>query len=153
VRRDPTRRHATRLAPRSAVLLLLPLLAGCAGRQSALDPAGPAAASIHRLGLWMYVGATLVVLLVIALALVPFLFRRERKVNRRLFLWGGGVALPLVTLTALVPYVLSVGHETRAPTAPDRLSVEVTGHQFWWEMAYRRAPMPAARKKRKPVAM
>ena len=119
-------------------------LAGCAGRQSVLDPAGPAAASIHRLGLWMYLGATLVVLLVTVLAVLPFLRRRERTVSRRLFLWGGGVALPLVTLSALVPYVFTVGHETRAPTAPDRLSVEVTGHQFWWEMAYRQGAMPAA---------
>jgi cytochrome c oxidase subunit 2 len=120
------------------------MTAGCAGRQSALDPAGPSAASIHRLGLWMYAGATLVVVLVTVLVLIPVIARRDRAVNRRLFVWGGGVALPLVTLTALVPYVLSVGHETRAPTSPNRLSVEVTGHQFWWEMSYRRAPAPAA---------
>jgi cytochrome c oxidase subunit 2 len=117
--------------------LILP--AGCAGPQSALDPAGPSAASIHRLGIWMYVGATLVTLLVTALALVPFLRRRDRPVNRRLFLWGGGVALPFLTLTALVPYVFTVGHGTRAPTAPDRLSVDVTGSLYWWEMSYRRA--------------
>ena len=71
--------------------------------------------------------------------LVPFLRRRERPVNRNLFLWGGGVALPLLTLTALVPYVMTVGHETRASTAPDRLSVDVTGYLYWWEMSYRRA--------------
>lgn len=116
----------------------LGLLAGCAGPQSALDPAGPSAAAIHRLGIWMYVGATLVTLLVTVLALAPFLRRRERPVNRRLFLWGGGVALPLLTLTALVPYVFSVGHGTRAATAPDRLSVDVTGSLYWWEMSYRR---------------
>ncbi|HEU4630046.1 MAG TPA: cytochrome c oxidase subunit II [Gemmatimonadaceae bacterium] len=114
------------------------LLAGCAGRQSALDPAGPAAASIHRLGVWMYVGATLVVLLVTVLAVMPFLRPRERPVNRRLFLWGGGVALPFLTLTALVPYVMTVGHGTRAATAPGRLSVDVTGSLYWWEMSYRR---------------
>jgi len=131
---------------RDVVSLALPcaVVAGCAGRQSALDPAGPSAASIHRLGIWMYAGATVVVMLVTVLALIPVMARRDRAVNRRLFVWGGGVALPLVTLTALVPYVLSVGHETRAPTSPNRLSVEVTGHQFWWEMSYRRAPAPAA---------
>ena len=94
----------------------------------------------------MYVGATLVTLLVTALALAPFLGRRERPVNRRLFLWGGGVALPFLTLTALVPYVFSVGHETRASTRADRLSIDVTGHLYWWEMSYRRggsAQLPA----------
>lgn len=125
-------------------LLASVLVVGCAGPQSALDPAGPSAASIHRLGIWMYIGATLVTLLVTALALVPFLHRRERPVNRRLFLWGGGVVLPFVILTALVPYVFSVGHETRASTRADRLSIDVTGHQFWWEVSYRRAGTPQA---------
>ncbi|WP_414476025.1 cytochrome c oxidase subunit II [Microvirga sp. M2] len=115
------------------------LLAGCSGPQSALDPAGPTAASIHLLGMIMYVGATAVTLLVAVLMLVPFLRQRERPVNRTLFLWGGGVALPGVTLLFLVPYVMTTGHETRASTALDRLSIDVTGHLYWWDMSYRRA--------------
>jgi cytochrome c oxidase subunit 2 len=121
-------------------LAVLP--AGCAGPQSALDPAGPAAASIDRLGEWMYAGAAVVVVLVTVLALLPVLRRRERRPHRELFLWGGGVALPLLTLTVLVPYIFTVGHGTRAPLAPGQLSVEITGHQFWWEVSYRRAPGP-----------
>lgn len=136
---------------RRAVLPLSPLwlavlLSACGGSQSALDPAGPAAASIHRLGTIMYVGAALVTLLVTALMLIPFLRRRERPVNRKLFLWGGGVALPFLTLTALVPYVLTVGQGTRAATAPDRISIDVTGYLYWWEMSYRRPNgQPASR--------
>ena len=114
------------------------ILTACAGPQSALDPAGPAAASIHRLGIVLWIGATLVTLLVVVLMLVPFLSRRERVVNRKLFLWGGGVALPAVTLTLLVPYVMTVGQGTRAATGPDRLSIDVTGALYWWEMSYRR---------------
>lgn len=114
------------------------LLGGCGGPQSTLNPAGPSAASIHLLGMIMYVGAALVTLLVTALMLVPFMRRRERPVNRNLFLWGGGVALPGLTLLALVPYVMTVGHETRASTAPDRLSIDVTGYLYWWDMSYRR---------------
>jgi cytochrome c oxidase subunit 2 len=86
----------------------------------------------------MYAGAALVTLLVTVLMLVPFVRRRERPVNRKLFLWGGGVALPVVTLAFLVPYTMSVGHETRASSAPDSLSVDVTGHIYWWEISYRR---------------
>jgi cytochrome c oxidase subunit 2 len=123
---------------RSPFLWMTVLLAACAGPQSALDPAGPAAASIHRLGIVLWIGATVVTLLVVVLMLVPFLSRRERVVNRRLFLWGGGVALPAVALTALVPYVMTVGQETRAPTGRDRLSIDVTGALYWWEMSYRR---------------
>lgn len=119
------------------VMLWAIAFTACDGPQSALDPAGQAAASIHRLGIFMYVGAVIVTLLVTALMLVPFLSRRERTVNRSLFLWGGGVALPLITLTALVPYVMSVGHETRAPTARDGLAIDVTGSLYWWQMTYR----------------
>jgi hypothetical protein len=50
----------------------------------------------------MYAGATIVVVLVIVLALVPVFGNRERPVNERLFLLGGAVLLPLITLAALV---------------------------------------------------
>jgi cytochrome c oxidase subunit 2 len=130
-------------------------LSGCGGPQSALDPAGPAAASIHRLGIILWIGATLVTVLVVVLMLVPFLRRRERVVNRNLFLWGGGIALPTLTLTALVPYVMMVGQGTRASTAVDRLTVDVAGSLYWWEMAYRRgeglSPVTSANELRLPL--
>ncbi len=129
--------------------------AGCSGPQSALDPAGPTAASIHLLGLIMYTGAAVVTVLVTVLMLVPFLRRREAPVRRGLFLWGGGVALPGVALVFLIPYVMTVGQETRASTAPDRLTVEVTGYQYWWQMSYQRAnglaPAASANELRLPV--
>jgi cytochrome c oxidase subunit II len=145
-------RHDPRLLP---LLGTVVLLAGCAGPQSALDPAGPSALSIHRLGIIMYVGATLVTLLVTVLMLVPFLRRRERRANHNLFLWGGGVALPGLTLTALVPYVLSVGGEMRPPALSDHLAVDVTGYVYWWEMSYHRpdglAAVTSANELRLPV--
>jgi cytochrome c oxidase subunit 2 len=55
------------------------------------------------------------------------------------------VALPLVTLVALVPYIMSIGHETRAASSAGQLSVDVTGHQYWWEMSYRRGDVSGAR--------
>jgi cytochrome c oxidase subunit 2 len=113
------------------------VLAGCDGPQSAIDPAGPAAASIHHLGLVLWIGAAIVTVLVTVLMLVPFLHRRERPVNRRLFLWGGGVALPALSLSLLVPYVMTVGEEMRAPTPSDGLSVDVTGYLYWWDVSYR----------------
>ncbi|MRX52259.1 cytochrome c oxidase subunit II [Paracoccus sp. S-4012] len=122
---------------RAGAAALALLLAGCDGPQSSLDPGGPAADSIHTLGTIMYVGAAAVTLLVTVLMLVPFLRRRERPVRRNLFLWGGGVVLPSVTLLFLVPYVMNVGHGMR-DVAPTRVSVDVTGHMFWWDVAYRR---------------
>jgi cytochrome c oxidase subunit II len=144
-----------RHSSKSLLLWPLVLMTGCSGPQSTLDPAGPSAASIHLLGMIMYVGAALVTLLVAVLIVVPFLRARGQPVNRDLFLWGGGVALPGVTLLALVPYVMTVGHETRASTAPDRLSVEVTGYLYWWDMSYRRADgqvaVPSANELRLPI--
>ena len=141
--------------PRRLLLWPASLLAACDGPQSAHDPAGPIASSIHQLGIAMYIGAALVTLLVTVLMLAPFLRRREGGVNARLFLWGGGVALPAVTVTALIPYVLAVGEEMRASTAPDRLSVDITGYLYWWEMSYQRAdglaPATSANELRLPV--
>jgi cytochrome c oxidase subunit 2 len=119
------------------------VLAACTGPQSTLQPAGPSAGSIHQLGTVMYVAAAVVAILVTVLILLPFLRPRNRPANQKLFLWGGGVALPLVTLTALVPYIMSVGHETREAESA-RLSVDVTGHQFWWEMSYRKSGVSGA---------
>ncbi len=118
--------------------------AGCTGPQSALDPAGPSAASIHLLGVVMYVGAAFVTVLVTVLMLVPVVRRRPTVVDSRWFLWGGGVVLPAVTLTMLVPYVMSAGHETRMPTSGPHLSIDVTAYQFWWAVSYRPADAPAA---------
>ncbi|MCU1324908.1 MAG: ctaC [Bryobacterales bacterium] len=122
---------------RSVPLLACVTLASCAGPQSALDPAGPSAASIHQLGIIMYIGASAVTLLVAVLMLVPFMRKNDSRANRKLFLWTG-VLLPAVTLTALVPYVLAVGHETRTPASPNQLSIDVTGSLYWWSMSYRR---------------
>jgi cytochrome c oxidase subunit 2 len=129
--------HAIARSSAAAITVSALVLAGCVGPQSAIDPAGPAAASIHRLGLVLWIGAALVTVLVTVLMLVPFLRRRERQVNRKLFLWGGGVALPTITLSLLVPYVMTVGGQMRAPTPSDGLSVDVTGYLYWWDVSYR----------------
>ena len=123
--------RATRLSP----IALMVVGAGCSGPQSALDPAGPAAQSLHTLGIVMYAGATAVTLLVALLMLWPFVRPRERPANRQIFLWGGGVLLPSVTLLALIPYAMMAGSQMRAPDT--RLSVDVTGFVYWWEMSYR----------------
>ena len=52
----------------------------------------------------MWIGAALVTLLVTILMIVPFVRRVETVAHRKVFLWGGGVALPLIALLALVPY-------------------------------------------------
>jgi cytochrome c oxidase subunit 2 len=48
-------------------------------------------------------------------------------------------ALPGLTVTVLIPFVLGAGEEMRASTSADRLSVDITGYVYWWEMSYQRA--------------
>jgi len=111
--------------------------AGCGGRQSTLDPRGPAAESIANLWWVMLAGATVIFIVVMA-ALLYAMFRSE---SRRItlppvaFLMVGGLAFPTVVLAALLIYGTDVGRRiTMAADSP--LVIEVVGHQWWWEVRY-----------------
>ena len=52
----------------------------------------------------------------------------------RLFLFGGGVAFPVIVLAALLVYGLRL---LASPVpGPTTLRVEVTGERWWWRVAY-----------------
>jgi cytochrome c oxidase subunit 2 len=119
-------------------------LSGC-GRENALDPASPQQHRIVHL-FWVMTGGA-----AIGFAFVVFLLwlgwhRRRRE---GLPLGGGdrrgtwyvvvlGVGVPIVLLSAL--FVWSDVFVLRATSAPARgstaLTVEVVGHQWWWEVRY-----------------
>jgi cytochrome c oxidase subunit 2 len=117
--------------------------------QSALEPGGPAAARIAWLWDLMLWSGTAITLLVVVLLLVGLLRRRRSaelppiadsgESARRGTRWmlAGGVALPTVVLTALFALnldVLGVTYPQHNP--PAALRIEVTGHQWWWEVRY-----------------
>jgi cytochrome c oxidase subunit 2 len=122
-------------APATLLLLLL-LLAGCDGPQSALDVAGREAAEVAGLFWVMLAGAAVIWTLVIGTAVYATRFRRAPHDERvaRWFLLGGGVALPVAVLTALLAYGLFMMSGLRA--AGDGLRVSVTGEQWWWRVSY-----------------
>ena len=134
-------RQRDRALPGFAPLALpcLSLLAGCGSDiQSALNPQGPAAASIADIAWVMFAGATVIFLLVIAL-LSYALWRRPARRARIVpdaFILGGGVVLPVVTLSALLVYAFVIGADLEAEPAEKPLVVEVTAHQWWWEFTY-----------------
>jgi cytochrome c oxidase subunit 2 len=130
---------------RAATLLpvtLLVVTAGC-GKQNALDPASPQQHSIVTL-FWVMAGVA-----AFGVAFIVFLLwlgwhRRDRE-----GMPGGeragvtlivllGVAAPLVSLAAL--FVWSDVFVLKATSAPNPkstdLTVEVIGHQWWWEARY-----------------
>src|SRR5690606_13881799 len=84
---------------------------------------------------------------------------KARSVNSRLWILGGGLAFPIVTLTTLLMYSLAVGNglnaigssnalqlflecfgigdaSGREPANDGVLRIHVVGKQWWWEVRY-----------------
>jgi cytochrome c oxidase subunit 2 len=121
-----------------AVLGLLP--AGCSDVQSVLAPVGPDAARIWQLGVWMTIGA--VVVLAIVCAATWIALRGSEAARRKLAgdgaIIGWGIVFPAVTLTVLLVcgvWVMRASMAPAAATAP-QLRIEVSGELWWWRIAY-----------------
>src|SRR5918992_4519708 len=114
------------------------VLAGCGGSQSTLEAHGPAAASIFVRGWTMFIGGALVLALVVALTAYAVLAEPERRrwIAGNRFIIGGGIILPVATLTALLVYGLALTHEIGRATGSPALRAEVIGEQFWWRVHY-----------------
>ncbi|MEK6244668.1 MAG: cytochrome c oxidase subunit II [Pseudomonadota bacterium] len=102
--------------------------------QSMLDPGSAAAALIHELGIWLYAGSGLVLVLVVALALYGA-FSAPRKVAEKAWIVGGGIVFPAIVLAALLVYAIHVGHALSGPPAR-AADIEVVGKRWWWEVRY-----------------
>jgi cytochrome c oxidase subunit 2 len=126
---------------------------GCAGPQSALDPAGPQAQRIGAL-FWGYFGVSVGVYLAVATAIVLALVRRgsRRRVqpllapNEAREWWlrlAVGLSLGLTTaiLFVLLTADFVVGRSIRGMERDGELTIKVVGHQWWWEVQYQ-DPVP-----------
>jgi cytochrome c oxidase subunit 2 len=125
--------------------LVLALLAGCAqeGAPSVLDPQGPGARRIEGLWwlmLWICVAVFGVVLAFLVAAVVKA--RRREDLPARNPRWGeplvvvGGVVVPSLILIAV--FVVSL-RDMAALSSPERepaVTIEVVGHDWWWEVVY-----------------
>ena len=140
---DMPHRTFVRGSPRKFVRMTYGLaalsLCGCEATQSALKPAGPAAAKIAVLSWVMIIAFTLVFLLV-CLLLAVALFHRSRNeraappLGRTGFVVAGGIVLPVVVVIPLLIYSLETSHALQIPE--ESLTVRLTGHQWWWEVEY-----------------
>ena len=106
------------------------------GAQSALDPHGPEAEIVAEIAWVLFGGAALIFVAVLALTVLALRGPRPWLASPRLIV-GGGIVFPLVTLTALMVYVLLAAPRPAAAGAP-ALAIEVVGHQWWWEVRYLR---------------
>ena len=121
--------------------LLLALLAG----QNVLNPHSPAEHSISVLW-WVMLGGAWIGLMLVAVLLVLGWVRRRRdslpfgggeRAATRLVI-GLGIAMPILVLTGLFLWSdIFVIRSTAAPAqGSTAMTVQVTGHQWFWEIRY-----------------
>jgi cytochrome c oxidase subunit 2 len=121
------------------------LLSGC-GKQSIISDKSPQAHGISVLWWWMLGVSTLVFFGAVALLTIawftrrtpglPFLGEREHVNQGMVVVFG--IAIPMVTLIALfgVSDVYLVGKTSPPNPRTTAMTVDVIGHQFWWEVRY-----------------
>lgn len=104
-----------------------------------LDPAGPYAGSVTVLTWVLIGGATLVLLFVIAALWAAFFGKPglRTRLGGTAVIWGAGIALPAIVLTALLVWGLRLTNDLSSPRAPVAdLTIQVTGEMWWWRVAY-----------------
>jgi cytochrome c oxidase subunit 2 len=124
------------------------LLSACTGPQSALNPAGPQAGRIDSLW-WLMFWVCTAVLVLVMLALFYALWHRRRQSPPDPDPWPnprseylrtivvGGLAAATVTILFLFLFA-SFNADRALASLPteNALDIEVTGHQWWWEVQY-----------------
>nr|WP_305907436.1 cytochrome c oxidase subunit II [Methylomarinum sp. Ch1-1]MDP4520190.1 cytochrome c oxidase subunit II [Methylomarinum sp. Ch1-1] len=126
------------------LIITLCFLGGCNDSPSPLNPSGPSALAAARLWWGMFGFSALLMLVVVAIWLFA-LWRKpvtytEAQVRRLSLRWivGGGLVLPIISLLVLLSFAIPMGYRMlplpvngQAP-----VQIEVTGHQWWWEIRY-----------------
>lgn len=115
---------------------------------SVLDPQGSAARSIDDLW-WLMAVVGTIVFAVVAIGLVVGLRRAPDREGpdhgipgdglhgaTRRWVVGGGVVLPVVTISLVLVATVVVMRSVTVDVEDADVVVEVTGHQWWWEVTY-----------------
>jgi cytochrome c oxidase subunit II len=126
---------------------LVLVVSGCANNgQNALHAQSPQSHDIEVLWWWMLGVASLVFLGACAMLVLGWLRRRSKglpvvgeneDVNKRLVV-AFGIAVPIVVLVTLFLVAnVAVIKATAAPkTSSTKLTIQVIGHDWWWEVRY-----------------
>ena len=132
-----------------AALTFVLCSSSCGGIHNALNPSGPQAQNLSRLWWLMFIVCT-VVFVIVMIAL--FLSLRNRTGDSRVppqveppaeqERKRGNVVITAATITVVILFVFllasfSAGRSMTADLAhKNGLTVEITGHQWWWEVRY-----------------
>lgn len=123
----------------------------------ALDPQGSAARSIAWLW-WFMLALSAVVFAIVMGALVIGVLRRRTDLadgdddeipplagppasrSARAWLAGGGLVLPVVGVSAVLAGTIATMRAVDADREEPAVTIEVIGHQWWWEVRYLEGP-------------
>lgn len=133
-----------------SVLVMLFIVSGCNAAPSVLDPRGPAAGEIRWLS-WVLIGMGLVVYVGVCGFLVMGLLRGHQDRRQRadhteaeypedakrghgIVVWGG-IVMPAVVLLIIAGLTFNtlMALSARSDAA---VTIDVIGHQWWWEVKY-----------------
>jgi cytochrome c oxidase subunit II len=121
------------------------LLAGC-GKQSIVSPRSPQTHDIRTLWWWMFAVATVIFLGSLGMLGLAWIrrgtpglpFFGEREVVPQSLVLIFGIGIPLAILISL--FGVADVYLVRKTAAPDpkqtALTIQVIGHQWWWEIRY-----------------
>jgi cytochrome c oxidase subunit II len=115
----------------------------CGGNQNMFNPQGPAARSIATLG-WVLLAVSGVVYVLVLAAMVWALARKRRpsdahpETDRVLTQSiAAAVAVTALTLVAMTVSSHVAGRGLVSPSGPGAITIDVVGHQWWWDFRYR----------------
>jgi cytochrome c oxidase subunit 2 len=119
------------------------LLAGCNSNQSITNPETSQAREIDTLWWAMFAGAMVVFAAVLGLLVLAFVRRRRAggishdDRGPYMVVVGGGFVAPVVLLAILFGFVIHVMPAVSTPPPGSaRMTVDVIGHQWYWEVRY-----------------
>ncbi|HSO47715.1 MAG TPA: cytochrome c oxidase subunit II [Rhizobiaceae bacterium] len=106
--------------------------------QSALHPAGSGAQWIMDLTWVMTIGATIIFIIVMLLVWMAVKGPAGLRgvLASRAMIMAGGVAFPVVVLTALLAWGLAIARDIRVSAQEPAVRIEVSGEQWWWRITY-----------------
>jgi cytochrome c oxidase subunit 2 len=121
-------------------LLFCTLVAGCGRSPSTLTPEGTKA-DVATWSWWLlFAVAAAVCLIVIAMTVLAAVFRRGQKPVRtgdgKKYVLVLGVILPSIVFAGVFALSITGIVKTASPPSKTHITIEVIGHQWWWEFRY-----------------
>ena len=101
-----------------------------------LQPVTPSADTTYEMAVVLTIGAVAIFIGMMVVLAVAVMHRRRRPANPWIWVAGGGIAFPVVVLSALLAYSTARGLQLQPPSA-EGVVIEVSGVQWWWEIRYR----------------